>query len=165
MDGQNLWWIVSFYYHTSYFITKQKQVVSSHHWIKGETLVNPCASTKQIGEFLTSQTSKGLLKLLSFWGKKNNAPFLHNFGRYLVPSEWHKPTWIQQPNYCIPFEENCLHKSQQSSVKQSPHSDCDPTYMLIKPLYLPTKSSKSVGIQQILKALEIVRRLLCFENK
>ena len=70
MDGQNLRWIVSFYYHASYFITKQKQVVSSHPWINGETLVNPCASTKQVGKFPTSQTSKALLKLLSFWKKK-----------------------------------------------------------------------------------------------
>ena len=92
MDGQNRRWIVSFYYHASYFITKQKQVGSSHHWINGETLVNPCASTKQIGKFVTSQTSKALLKLLSFWKKKEMTQN-HNFRRYLAPSEWHKPTW------------------------------------------------------------------------
>lgn len=38
-------------------------------------------------------------------------------------------------------------------MRQSLRSDYDPTYVLIKPLYLPTKSSKNVGIQQILKAL------------
>ena len=78
MDGQNLRWIVSFYYHASYFITKQKQVVSSHHWINGETLVNPCASTKQVGKFPTSQTSKALLKLLSFWKKKKKKMTHHS---------------------------------------------------------------------------------------
>lgn len=41
------------HYHASYFLTMQKQVLRSHHWIKYEMLIDSAASTEQVGGFLT----------------------------------------------------------------------------------------------------------------
>lgn len=101
---------------TQCFLTMQEGAVRSHRGWKVRPWEIHLLPQSQLESFWPElqRTPK------TFLLKNHIIPPTPNLGRYLVPSWWHEPTWIQQPACCIPFEDNCLHKSQQSSVKQNP---------------------------------------------